>query len=88
MENQKRDELMQCRQKLLDKQSGVQGAETRRQYAEDRVTMASRAMRTPGFPKPLPGEVEAAERELAEATEECNRIHAELRDIDQALGKL
>ena len=68
--------------------SGSEGAETKRQYAEDRVSIAGAALRTPGFPKPFPAEIEAAERDLQEAADECNRIDAELREIDEALGKL
>lgn len=73
---------------MLDKQAAADGPESRRQDAEDRVLMAGKAMRTPGFPKPLPAEIEAAERELQEAIEECDRVHAELRDIDVELGIL
>ena len=88
MENQRRKELLQTRQELMSKQGGSAGSEARRQDAQDRVTMAAAALRTPGFPKPLPAEVEAAERDLKEATDQCNRINAELRDIDEELGKL
>jgi hypothetical protein len=88
MEDQRRKQLLQRRQELLNKQSGAEGAESRRQYAEDRVSMCTRAQNTPGFPKPLPAEVAAAQRDLSEATEECNRIHEELRNIDQELGML
>lgn len=88
MDDQRRNELMQRRQELVSKQTGPQGTETRRQEAEDRVTIAAAAMRTPGFPKPLPSEIEAAERELQEASDECERVNAELRDIDEALGAL
>jgi hypothetical protein len=88
MEDQRRKELLQRRQELLNKQTGSEGTETRRQEAEDRVTMAAAALRTPGFPKPLPAEVEAAERDLRVATEECDRINAELRDIDEELEAL
>jgi len=83
-----RRELMQRREELMKGLSGLDGAENRRQEAEDRVTMAAAALRTPGFPKPLPSEVESAERDLREATEACDRIDAELRDIDEQLGKL
>jgi hypothetical protein len=88
MEHQRRNELLQRRQELLNKLTGLEGTESRRQDAEDRVTMAAKALRTPGIPKPFPAEVEAAERDLREATDECNRIHAELQDIDEQLGKL
>ena len=88
MEDQRRNELLQKRQELLNKQTGPEGTEARRQDAEDRVTMAARALRTPGFPRPLPADVEAAERDLKEATDECNRINEELRNIDQELGIL
>ncbi len=88
MEDQRRKELLQRRQELVEQQTGLNGTETRRQEAEDRVTMAAAALRTPGFPKPFPAEVEAAERDLREATDACNRINAELRDIDEALGTL
>jgi hypothetical protein len=88
MEDQRRKELLQRRQELMSKRSEADGPEDRRQEAEDRVSMAAAALRTPGFPKPLPGEVAAAERDLREATEECDRINAELRDIDEALGTL
>jgi hypothetical protein len=86
MEDQRRNELLKRRQELVNKQSGRDGSESKRQDAEDRVAMAAAALRTPGFPKPFPAEVEAAEHELKEATEECDRINAELRDIDAALG--
>lgn len=66
----------------------LNAAEARRSEAEDRVTMCVRAKNTPGFPRPLATEVEAAERDLAEATQECDRIHEELRNIDQELGVL
>lgn len=88
MEDNRRKELLQRRQELVNKQSGSDGSETRRQEAQDRVTMAAAAMGTPGFPKPLPSEVEAAERDLREATDECTRINEELRDIDTELGTL
>jgi hypothetical protein len=88
MEDQRRNELQQRRQELLNKQTGPEGTETLRQDAEDRVTMCVRAQNTPGFPKPLPEEVAAAERDLEAATEECDRINEELRDIDQELGIL
>jgi len=88
MADQRREELLQKRQELMNKQNGVEGSENRRQDAEDRVMMAAAAQRTPGFPKPLPTEVEAAERDLSEATDECNRINAELRDIDKELATL
>jgi multidrug efflux pump subunit AcrA (membrane-fusion protein) len=85
MDEQRRQQLLQRRQDLLSQQSG---AENKRQDAEDRVTMAARALRTPGFPKPFASEVEASERELEEATGECDRIAAELCDTDAELGKL
>jgi hypothetical protein len=88
MDDQRRKELLQRRQELINQQSGPEGSETRRREAEDRMTMAAAALRTPGFPKPLPSEVQAAEQELSEATDECNRISAELRDIDEAMGAL
>jgi hypothetical protein len=87
MDDQRRNELLQRRQALISKQTGAKGSETTRQEAEDRVTMAALALRTPGFPKPFPAEVEDAERDLREATTECDRINAELRDIDEELGK-
>lgn len=85
MEEQRRQQLLQRRQELLNQQSGL---ETRRQDADDRVTMVARALRTPGFPKPIASEVEAAERELGEATEACNRISVQLRETDEELGRL
>jgi hypothetical protein len=88
MKDQRREELLQRRRELINKQTGLEGSETRRQEAEDRVQIAEMAQRTPGFPRPFPAEVEAAERDLREATDECNRISAELRDIDEALGTL
>ena len=88
MDDQTRNTLLQRKQELLSRQTGLEGAETRRQHAEDRVTIAGMALRTPGFPKPLASEVEAAERELQEATEECDRIHAELRDLEEKLAGL
>jgi hypothetical protein len=86
MENQRRYELLQRKQELLNRQNGPEGAETRRVYADDRVKCAAMALNVPGFPRPLPSEVDAAERELKEATEECERIHAELHEIDKELG--
>jgi hypothetical protein len=88
MENQRRDELLRRKQELLNKQNGPEGAETRREYAEDRVKCAEMAKSVPGFPRPLPSEVNAAERDLKEATEECDGINAELQDIDKELGGL
>jgi uncharacterized protein (DUF3084 family) len=88
MDDERRKQLLQRRDELLNHPTGLSAAETRRQDAEDRVTMCVRAKNTPGFPKPIPSEVEAAERDLAEATQDCNRIHEELRDIDQELGRL
>jgi hypothetical protein len=88
MEDQQRQKLLQRRQELVNMQTVPEGPEARRQDAEDRVTIAAAALRTPGFPKPFPAEVEAAERDLREASEECERISAELRDIDAELGKL
>jgi len=88
MDDQRRTQLQQRRAELLDNPTGLDAAETRRLDAEDRVTMCVRAQHTPGFPKPIQSEVEAAQRELAEATEECNRIHAELKSIDEELGVL
>jgi chromosome segregation ATPase len=88
MENQRRNELLARREELVNKQTGLEGSENRRQDAEDRVVMAAAALNTPGFPKPLPAEVESAERDLREATDECDRINAELRDIDDELGRL
>jgi hypothetical protein len=88
MEDQTRNQLLQRKQELLNQQNGLEAAETRRQEAEDRVTIAGMALRTPGFPQPLPSEVEAAERALQEATEECDRIHAELHDIEDKLAGL
>jgi hypothetical protein len=86
MEDQRRNELLQRKQELIDKLTGLEGAETRRQYAEDRVKCAEMAQSVPGFPRPLRPEIEAAERDLKEATDECNRIDAELRAIDTELG--
>jgi len=54
MDDQRRNELLQRRQALISKQTGAKGSETTRQEAEDRVTMAALALRTPGFPKPFP----------------------------------
>ena len=88
MDDHRRKQLLQRRDELLNNPTGLDAAETRRLDAEDRVTMCVRAKNTPGFPQPLPSEVEAAERDLAEATQECNRIHEELKIIDQALGML
>jgi hypothetical protein len=88
MNDQRRTQLQQRRAELLNEPTGLDAAESRRQDAEDRVTMCTRAKNTPGFPRPLPAEVEAAERDLAEATEACNRIHAELKTIDEELGVL
>jgi uncharacterized protein (DUF3084 family) len=88
MDDERRKQLLQRRDELLNHPVGLNAAETRRQDAEDRVTMCVRAKNTPGFPRPLPTEVEAAERDLAEATQECDRIHEALRDIDQELGML
>jgi hypothetical protein len=86
MNDERRNQLLQRRQELLSQQTATDGPETRRQDAEDRVNMCTRAKNTPGFPRPLPAEVEAAERDLSAATAECNRIHEELRDIDAELG--
>lgn len=72
----------------MDNPTGLNAAEARRQDADDRVMMCTRAKNTPGFPVPFPAEIEAAERDLAEATGECNRIHDELKSIDEELGKL
>jgi hypothetical protein len=88
MHDQRRKQLLQRRDELLNHPTGLNAAETRRLEAEDRVTMCVRAKNTPGFPQPLPSEVQAAERDLAAATQECNRIHEELKNIDQALGML
>ena len=88
MDDQRRTQLQQRRTELLDNPTGLDAAETRRLDAEDRVTMCTRAKNTPGFPVPFPAEVQSAERDLAEATEECNRIHAELKSIDEELGAL
>lgn len=88
MDDHGRKQLLQRRDELLNNPTGLDAAETRRLDAEDRVTMCVRAKNTPGFPQPLASEVEAAERDLAEATQECNRIHEELKNIDQALGTL
>jgi hypothetical protein len=88
MNDSRRTQLLQRRDELLNQPTGLDAAETRRLDAEDRVNMCTRAKNTPGFPQPLASEVEAAERDLAEATQECNRIHEELKDIDQALGVL
>ncbi len=88
MENQRRNQLLQRKQELLNQQNGSQGAETRRQYAQDRVQIAEVAKRTPGFPKPLQSEVDAAERDLKEATEECERIIAELQNIEKELADM
>jgi hypothetical protein len=88
MDDERRKQLLQRRDELLNNPTGLDAAETRRLDAEDRVTMCVRANNTPGFPMPLPTEVEAAERDLAEATQECDRIHEELRNIDQDLGML
>jgi hypothetical protein len=87
MSDQRRNQLQQRRAELLNPTT-LDAAETRRQDAEDRVTMCIRAKNTPGFPMPFPAEVEAAERDLAKATEECNRIHEELKSIDEELGAL
>lgn len=88
MDDQRRKELIQRREELLKQQTGPEGTETRRQDAEDRVTMCVRAQNTPGFPKPLQAEIESAERDLREATDECDRINEQLRDIDKDLGIL
>jgi hypothetical protein len=88
MSDQRRNQLQQRRAELLDDPTGLDAAETRRQDADDRVMMCTRAKNTPGFPVPFPAEIEAAERDLSEATEACNRIHEELKTIDEELGKL
>ncbi len=88
MEDQRRNELLQRKKELLNKQTGLDGAETRREHAEDRVQISAMAQRTPGFPKPLPSEIADAERDLKAATEECDRINAELRDIEKQLADL
>ncbi len=88
MDDKRREQLLQRKDELLNNPTGLNAAETRRLDAEDRVTMCTRAKNTPGFPRPLASEVEAAERDLAEATQECDRIHEELRNIDQELGVL